>query len=85
MHLVIDHVSQLDHVDHTDSRRLVEPLTCSAVPEMRLAVSWEAGLVGVVADLLDGGTIEDRRAELQAKPCSGPSENSLVDLSEVHS
>ncbi len=51
---------------------------------MRLTESRHAGLVGVVAYLLDARTVEDRGAELQAEPVARPSENGLVNLSEVH-
>ena len=68
VHLVIDHVAQLDHVDHADSGGLVEPVTGAAVAQAGLAISGHAGLVGVVADILDAGAVEDRSAELESEP-----------------
>ena len=85
MHLVIDHVAELDHVDDTDSGILVEPVTCTAVPEMSPSESRQPCLVSVFAELVDARTVENRGAELDTENLSGPSENSLVDLAEVHS
>ena len=45
----------------------------------------DARLGGVLVDLVERGTVEDRRCELQAQLAAGPSEHGLVDLPQVHS
>ena len=84
MHLVINHMTELDHIDDSDCRRLVEPVTCTSIPQICLTISWKTCLVCIFADVIKGGTVEDRRAEFESELCSGPTENCLVNLTEVH-
>src|SRR5256885_7260168 len=49
--LVLDEVSQLEHVDLTDSHRLVELLAGAAVSQSDLAVHRQAGLLQPLYDL----------------------------------
>ena len=85
MHLVVNHMAEFDHIDHTYGCRLVKVVAGDSVTEFGLAVFWNACLVSVLADVLDAGTVENRGAELQAELCAGPAEYGLVDLAEVHS
>ena len=85
MHLVIDHVAELDHVDDTDCRILVKPVTCTSIPEMSPAELRETCLVSILAEFVKACTVENRSAELHAELLACPSENCLVNLSEVHS
>ena len=85
MHLVVDHVAELDHVDDTHGCRLVEPVSCSTIPEVGLAIHRHACLLGIFTDVLDGCTVEDRSAELNSEFLSCPTEHGLVNLTEVHS
>ncbi len=84
MHLVVDHMAEFDHVDDADGRRLVEPVSCSSVPDVGLSESWKIGLVGVLVDLVELCSVENRGRELQSEVLSGPAEDGLVDLSQVH-
>ena len=84
MHLVVNHVTELDHIDNTHSCRLVEPVTCTTVTEISLTISWKACLICVLTDVAEACTVEDRSAELHTELLTSPSENSLVDLTEVH-
>ena len=84
MHLVVNHVAELDHIDHTHCRRLVEPVTCTTVTEICLTVSWKSCLVSILTDVIESSTVEDRSTELHAKLLTCPTENCLVDLTEVH-
>ena len=57
----------------------------ATVTEICLTVSWKSCLVGVLTDVVKCSTVEDRSAELHTELLTSPSENSLVDLTEVHS
>ena len=84
MHLVVNHVSELDHIDHAHGSRLVEVVSRAAVAESGFTELRNTCLLGVVANLIDACTVEDRSAELHAELFSGPTENGLVNLAEVH-
>ena len=84
MHLVVHHVAQLDHVDHADRGGLVEALARLSVVEVGHAEARHVGLLGVAADLVEAGPVENRRGELHAQLLAGPSEDRLVNLAEVH-
>ena len=78
-------MAELDHVDDAYGSGLVEPVAGAAVAQIGLAVSGDARLVSIVADLLEAGTVEDRGAELEAELVARPSEDCLIYLTEVHS
>ena len=84
MHLVLYHVTELEHVCHADSGRLVEAETCLAVVEVCAAEAWECSLVCPLAEILEVSTVEDRSGELDAELLSCSTEHSLEDLSDVH-
>ncbi len=85
MHLVLDHVAELEHVDHSHGGRLVETLAGAAVIEIGLSVAGHSGLVGPLVEILEGSTVEDRGGKLLAKLAAGPAKHGLEDLAEVHS
>ena len=45
MHLILDHVTELEHVDNTYGRWLVETFTGATVVEVGLTVAGKAGFV----------------------------------------
>ena len=67
VHLVVDHVAELEHVDHAHRRRLVEHFARAAVVEVRTAAVRNTRLGRVLVDLVERRTVEDRRCELQAQ------------------
>ena len=85
MHLVVNHMAELDHIDDTHGCRLVEVISGTSVPELGLSVTWQTRLVGKLVDFLNACTVKDRGAELDSELLSGPSENCFVNLAEVHS
>ena len=84
VHLVLDHVTELKHVDDAYGGGLVEAFAGAAVVEVGLAVAGQTGLVGPCVEVIEGSAVEDRGGELLAEFTAGPSEDGLEDLSEVH-
>ena len=85
MHLIIDHVTELEEVGHTHRSRLVKLLTRSPVEEVGLTVAWKTSLVRPSVHIIERSTVEDRRSELAVQTTTSPSQDSLEDLTEVHS
>ena len=85
MHLVINHMTEFDHIDDTDSSELVEPVSCSTISEVSAAISRKSGLICVSTDFIKACTVENRCTELDSKSLACPSEDGLVNLTEVHS
>ena len=84
MHLVVDHMVQLQHVDVTHCGRLVKRFARFAVVELHTAVVGQTCLAHVLVDLLQRSAVEDRRGELQSEFVTSPTEYSLVNLTKVH-
>ena len=83
--LVFHQVVELEHVDVADGDGSIERLARSPVAEDDLAVLRQAGCAQLLADLLLGGAVEDRRCGLQATLVERPAEVRLEDLADVHS
>lgn len=60
MHLVIDKVSKLQHIDIAAEHRIDERFTRSTVPQDRLRRLRDPGFFKLVLDLLDCGRLEHR-------------------------
>ena len=84
MHLVFNHVTELQEVGHTNGCRLVELLTGLAVVEACGAEARQAGLVGPLGEVVELGTVEDGRSKLHTELTAGSTEDGLEDLTEVH-
>jgi len=84
VHLVLDHVAELKHIDDAYGGRLVKAVACAAVVEVGLAETWQTGLVGPFVKVVERSAVEDRCREFLAQLAAGPSEYGLEDLSEVH-
>ena len=84
VHLVLDHVAQLQHVDHAHSGRLVETVARAAVVQVCLAVAGQPCLVGPFVQVVQTGSVEDRSSKFLAKFAAGPSEHGLEYLTQVH-
>ncbi len=84
MHLVINHVSQFEHVDHTYRGRLVKTFTGTPVVEIGGAVAGYAGFFSQTVDLILAGTVKYRCRELHSQLLAGPSQYALIYLTEVH-
>ena len=84
VHLIVNHVTELHEVGHTDGSHLVEGFACLTVIELGLTATRQACFVGPLVELLHGTTVEDRGAELDTELLSGPTEDSLEDLTDIH-
>ena len=84
MHLVLDHVAELEHVYDTYCGRLVEAFASAAVVKVCLAVAGNTCLIGPFIEVVERSTVEDRCRELLAEFTACPAEYGLEDLSEVH-
>ena len=85
MHLVLHHVAQLKHVNHTYCGRLVEAVAGTAVIEVSLAVARQTGLVGPFVKVIEGGSVKNGSGEFLAQLTACPSEYGLEYLTQVHS
>ena len=65
MHLVIDQVVQLQHVDVADRRFLFERLTRSAIHQTTLAMARQPSFFQAIVDFRFGRAVEDRRDRLE--------------------
>ena len=84
MHLVVDHVAKLEHVDHAHRSRLVELLARTAVVQVSTPAARNTRLRRIFVDLVERSTVENRRSELQSQLLAGPAEHGFVNLTEVH-
>ena len=57
MHLVVNHVVQFEHVDITDSCRLVETVARLAVVQVGAAIFGQSSFAHISIDLFEGGTV----------------------------
>src|SRR5689334_17030777 len=84
MHLVVDHVTELQHVDNSNCCGLVEFFTSTTVVEICASELRQAGLGYPLVDLLISSTVENWRCEFHTELQSCPSENGFIDLAQVH-
>src|SRR5437762_5675594 len=84
MHLIINHVMQLDHVDHTDRGFLMEAFTGFSVIQISVTVSWNAGLLAIISNFINRSSVKNWCRESYSQFFSSPTENSFIDLSKVH-
>src|SRR2546429_2983866 len=82
--LVLDEVSQLEHVDLTDGHRLVELLAGAAVSQSDLAVHRQAGLLQLLDDRRHPSAVEDRCRDLDAERAGDPAAVRLEHLAQGH-
>ena len=77
-------MTEFDHIDDTNSCRLIEPVTCTTVSKHCLAISWHPCFVGIIAYFIDIGTVKNRSTELKAKFRTCPAEHCFINLTKVH-
>ena len=85
VHLVLNHVTQLEEVGNTHCGWLVEALASLAVVEIGRAEARQSGLVSPFCQVVELRTIEDRSGKLHAHLLSCCAKDSFENLSEVHS
>ena len=84
MHLIFNHVTEFQHISHTNSCRLVELFTGTTITKISLTVTRQTGLVCPLIEIFHGSTIKDRSCKLHTQRFSGTSENSFKYLSDIH-
>ena len=84
VHLVFDHVAELEHVGHTHRCLLVEAFARRTIVELRGAVAGKTGLVCPFAEIFEVGTVEDGGGELDAELLTGVTEDGFEHLTDVH-
>ena len=72
MHLVVDHVMQLNHIDVAHGSRLVEAFSGFPIVQISTTVTRQTCHIGIMVDFFRRSTIEDRRSKLQAQLLPGP-------------
>ena len=85
MHLIIDHVTELEEVGDPNRSRLVKLLTRTTIEEVGLTVAGKPCLVGPFVHIVEGSPVKDRSGELTVQTSTSPCKDSLKDLTEVHS
>ena len=84
VHLVFDHVAELEHVGHTHRCLLVEAFARRTIVELRGAVAGKAGLVCPFAEIFEVGTVENGGGELHTEFLTGVTEHGFEHLTDVH-
>ena len=84
MHLILNHVTELQEVGDTYGSRLVETFTGLTVIQVSRAEARQSSLVSPLCEVIQLGTIEDGRRELHAKTLTSSTQDGLENLSEVH-
>ena len=84
MHLVFNHVAQLQEVGDTHSGRLVEHFARLTIKQVGRAESWQTSLVCPLLQVFEFGTVENRCGKLHAETLAGSTKDSLENLTEVH-
>ena len=84
MHLVFNHVAQLQHVSDTHGSHLVEWFASTTIVQLCLAITWQTSLRGPLVQVIQGSTVEDRSSELLAQLLACPTEHGFEDLTQVH-
>ena len=84
MHLVFNHVTQLQHVSYAHSSCLVKLLTCTTITKISLTVARQSCLVCPLIQIFHGSTVENRSRKFHAQRFSGTSEYSFKNLTNVH-
>ena len=84
MHLIFNHVTELEEVGDTYGCRLVEHLTGLTIIQMCRAEAGQTCLIGPLCKVIQFGTIKDRCSELHTKALTGCTEDCLEYLTEVH-
>ena len=84
MHLILNHVTQLQEVSDTYCSRLVEALTSLTVIEMSRAETRQTCLVSPLCEVIELCTVKNRGSELHTKALTCSTEDSLKDLTKVH-
>src|SRR2546427_2193408 len=82
--LVLDQVSQLEHVDLADGDRLVELVARAPVAQPDLAIHRQAGLLQLFDDRRHRSAVEDRGRDFDSEGRSDPTQVGLEDLAQVH-
>ena len=85
VHLIVDHVTELEEVGDPNRSRLVKLLTRTTIEEVGLTVAGEPCLVSPFVHIVEGSSVKDRSGELAVQTSASPSEDSLENLTEVHS
>src|SRR5690606_22668289 len=84
VHLVVDKVSELQHVRNTNRYRLIEAFAREAVVQVRAAERRQPCFFQFLLYIFDGRAVEDRCGILASKFMTSPSENGFEDLTQVH-
>ena len=85
VHLVVDQVVQLEHVDVADRRSPARTARrCGRRTAALLPCSRQAGFLQAVVDFLFGRPVEHRRDGLEAELGAGPAQVRLQNLAHVH-
>ena len=84
MHLILYHVTKLEEVGNTYRCRLVELLTSLTIIQVSRTESWQSSFISPLSEVVKLSTIKDRSSEFNAQTLAGSTEDSLENLTEVH-
>ena len=85
MHLILNHVTQLQEVSHTNCSWLVELLTCLTIIEVSRTEARQTSLICPFRKVFQLSTVKDRSSELNTQLLTCSTEDTLKDLTKVHS
>ena len=84
MHLVLYHVTKLQHIDYTNCCRLVKAVASASVIQISLTIAWKACLVCPLVQVVKCCTVKDWCREFLAKLTARPTKDCLKYLTKVH-
>jgi len=84
MHLILNHVTELQEVGDTNGSLLVERLTRLTIINSRRAEVRQTGLLCPLTQVFKLSTVEDWSSELHTEFLTCSTKNSLEDLSQIH-
>src|SRR5690606_11043021 len=84
VHLIIDKVTEFQHIGYTYSDRLIESLSGETVEEVRAAEGRQTCLFQFLRNLVCGSTIEDGGGVCTPEFQTRPTQYGFEDLPQVH-
>src|SRR6185503_10697873 len=84
MHLIINHMVKLDHVDNTHCSFLVETIPRFSVKQVSMTHHWNFGISTIISYLISGSSIKNWCSEFHSQLLTCPTQHSFIDLSKVH-
>ncbi|CUP64901.1 Uncharacterised protein [Segatella copri] len=84
VHLILNHMTQLQEVSHTNSSWLVKLLSCLTIIKVSRAETWQACLICPFREIIQFSTIKDRSSKLYTQLFTCSTQDTLEYLTKIH-